>query len=354
MLGSSAVLMLCTRYGYARGDALRLAGLWSAASYLVTVPGGFAIDRACCARFALSAGMTVLMLGYAALTCSGWTALCIALALLLVGHALLKPSCQAVIGSAYAQRDQRLDAAQILFYFAINAGGTVGAIGAGLFLRSHDFRALCGVSAAAMFAGCSVLAIGWSTLPIHQSQTTSIRTTSQVPRSTRQRIQIIAGATLAMMIYTVGFGQVEGSLLLWAQDRTDRVLFHFTIPASWFVGLPGLLVLVLAPVQLAVLPKLRARVRTHWLVGCGLALVCLAFAVLIPPMVWSGGHRVSMVWLFANLFLLTVGELLVAPLGLSMLLQVTPPRHVGIVISIWYVASALGYWLAGEVGRSCA
>ncbi|MBL9008807.1 MAG: hypothetical protein JNJ46_31395 [Myxococcales bacterium] len=81
------------------------------------------------------------------------------------------------------------------------------------------------------------------------------------------------------------------------QDRTDHVLLGFAIPASWLVGLPALLVLLLAPAQLAVLPTIQRSVSTPRLVACGVAAVGLAFAVLVPPALWSDGHRVSMLWL---------------------------------------------------------
>ena len=152
------------------------------------------------------------------------------------------------------------------------------------------------------------------------------------------------------MVYTLGFGHVEGSLFLWAQDRTDGVLLGFEIPASWFVCLPAFLVLLLAPVQLAVLPAIQRSVNTPRVVTWGVAAVGLAFAVLVPPAMWTNGHRVSMLWLIACMTLLTLGELLVAPLSLSMILRLTPPRFIGVVFGGWYVAGALGYWLSGELG----
>jgi POT family proton-dependent oligopeptide transporter len=48
--------------------------------------------------------------------------------------------------------------------------------------------------------------------------------------------------------------------------------------------------------------------------------------------------------------LLVTGELLISPLGLSLLLRLAPPRFVGVVLGVWYVAGALGCWLAGELG----
>lgn len=351
MVGASVVLMLCERYGYARGDALRMAGLFNAATYLATVPGGLAVDRVLGSRRGLGVGMALLALGYAALTLSGYAGLYAALVLLLLGHALFKPSTQAAIGGLYEPDDPRLDAAQIAFYLAVNAGGTVGAVTAGLLLRVCDFRVLCAVAAAAMLAGRIVLALGKRTLRLRvKGPSPSAAASSAETLSLSQRIKVMSWMTLAMMLYTAAFGQVEGSLFLWAQDRTDRVLLRFEIPASWFVGLPAFLVLVLAPVQLAVLPKIQHRVSTQRLVGWGLVAVGLAFTVLIPPALWGDGHRVSMAWLVASMTLLVIGELLVAPLGLSMILRLAPARYAGVVVGAWYVAGALGFWLAGEIG----
>ena len=352
ILGASMILLLGARYGYTTGDALRLAALVNAVNYLGTLPGGLAIDRVLDARRALGAGMALLAFGYAALTLSAPGALWLSLLLLALGHALFKPSTQAVIVRLYAPDDARLDAAQVAFYLAVNAGAALGAGIAGLLARGQDWRASFAVAGAVMLAGRVMLALRRHTLqlrPLAQAVSPTSLPIS-VSLSSLRRAKIMAALTLAMMLYTVGFGQAEGSLFLWAQDRTDRVLLGFEIPAAWFVGLPALLVLILAPVQLALLPWLQRQVDTRRLVAWGLVAVVLAFVVLLPPMLWSGGHRVSMAWLITCMTLLVAGELLVAPLGLSMMLRLTPPRFIGVVAGAWYVSKALGFWLAGELG----
>jgi len=128
------------------------------------------------------------------------------------------------------------------------------------------------------------------------------------------------------------------------------MLGGFEIPASWFVGLPAFLVLLFAPGQLVVLPRIQRRISTPHMVAGGVVAIGAAFAVLIPPALWTDGQRVSMLWLIACMTLLTLGELLVAPLGLSLILRLTPARFVGVVVGSWYVAGALGYWLSGELG----
>ena len=86
ILSSSVVLMLGERYGYARGDAMRLAGLFNAASYLATLPGGLAVDHVLGSRRSLGVGMALLTLGYATLILSTRDALWLALGLLPVSY----------------------------------------------------------------------------------------------------------------------------------------------------------------------------------------------------------------------------------------------------------------------------
>lgn len=349
ILASSVVLMLCARYGYTRSDALRLAGLFNAASYLTSLPGGLAVDRVLGSRRSLGLGMLLLTLGYATLALPGRDALWLALALLVLGHSLFKPSTQTVMVRLYEPHDRRLDAAQIACYLAANVGGAAGALCAGLMAADASLFLL---ATAILLAGLLLVILGKNWLVLRPKRQVSVGAVGTVPHpmSPLRRAKTIVALTLAMMMYAASFGQVEGSLLLWAQDRTDRVLVGWTVPAAWFVGLPALLVLLLAPLQLALLPRLQHRLTTPHLVGMGLVATVLGFAVLIPPALLFADQRVSMLWLLACMTLLVVGELLIAPLGLSLLLRLAPPRFVGVVVGMWYVAGSIGCWLAGELG----
>ena len=352
ILSSLVVLMLGERYGFSRGDSLRLAGLYSAASYFLTLPGGLVLDRLLGAKRALGLGMGLLLLGYAALSQPAAAALRLPVPLLLLGHALFKPSIQAALVFLYERNDPRLDAAQIICYLVVNAAVSAGAVCAGLLVRGHSFSAAFFLAAGFILIGFLVVSFGHNAFRLRPKISAPVSSTAPAPivMSARKRAKIIAELTLAMMLFTVGFGQVEGALFLWAQDRTDRILFGFEIPAAWFVGLPSFLVLLLAPVQLALLPRIRQRWSTPQLIALGLVAVSLAFALMIPPALLSPGHRVSMLWLLSCMTLLVVGELLIGPLGLSLLVRLAPPRFVGVVMGIWYVAGAVGCWLAGEVG----
>ena len=60
--------------------------------------------------------------------------------------------------------------------------------------------------------------------------------------------------------------------------------------------------------------------------------------------------KVSPLWLVGLFFLQTVGELFLSPVGLSTMTKLAPPRLVGLVLGVWFLAAAWGNKLAGILG----
>jgi POT family proton-dependent oligopeptide transporter len=52
-------------------------------------------------------------------------------------------------------------------------------------------------------------------------------------------------------------------------------------------------------------------------------------------------------WLIATYFLHTVGELCLSPVGLSAVTKLAPPRLVGQMMGVWFLATSLGNLIAG-------
>ena len=165
MLASSVVLMLCERYGHSQAESLRLAGLMNAASYLGTLPGGFLADKAIGHRRALSISTMLLSLGYALLILAAPWALGLSLVFLVLGGALFKPSTQAMIILVFPEGDSRLEAAQIRFYLAANAGAAIGSVLSGLAVRYGGWSAAFAIAAAVLLAATVLLAIYRHSLP---------------------------------------------------------------------------------------------------------------------------------------------------------------------------------------------
>jgi POT family proton-dependent oligopeptide transporter len=125
------------------------------------------------------------------------------------------------------------------------------------------------------------------------------------------------------------------------------------IEASWFAILNSFFIITLAPLFSRWWESKYNPTGANKY-GIGLILQGIGFAVLVfgSLSIPQGAHTasVSMVYLiFAYLFI-TMGELCISPLGLSYLSKLVPPRMIGFMFGIWYLAIAIGQKAAGTMG----
>lgn len=90
--------------------------------------------------------------------------------------------------------------------------------------------------------------------------------------------------------------------------------------------------------------------------GLGLILLGVGFAILafgsriIPPGAAAGMIRVSMLWLILFYLFNTLGELCLSPVGLSYLSKLVPTRMIAFMFGMWYLAIAIGNYVAAKLG----
>lgn len=248
LLGSLLLLYLSERLGMAAGAATRLGGTFNAAIYVSSVIGGVIADRWLGTRQAMLLGALLLAFGYAVLSMDSATLLYPAAGLLMLGHALFKPSISSAVGKLYPRNDPRRDDAYSLFYVVFNIGSGCGPI-AGGFLRSHlGWSAAFSVAGLAMLAA---LAVGLFCFR-YVVKTAGPNTDAQTSPSTDLTQPTWPAAALlgvlgSGLLFTAVYEQSGQSLLLWARDCTQHSLLGYSVPPSSLLGLPGLLVLGIQP-----------------------------------------------------------------------------------------------------------
>jgi POT family proton-dependent oligopeptide transporter len=77
------------------------------------------------------------------------------------------------------------------------------------------------------------------------------------------------------------------------------------------------------------------------LLGLGFGLMIVAATLA------AHGTRVSPLWLVLSYLLQTTGELCLSPVGLSAMSRLAPVRIAGLVMGVWFLALAVGNYLAG-------
>jgi POT family proton-dependent oligopeptide transporter len=80
-------------------------------------------------------------------------------------------------------------------------------------------------------------------------------------------------------------------------------------------------------------------------------LLAAAFLVLIPPArELAINPKASLWWLTACTFVLTLGEIYLSPIGLSLVTKIAPARIVSMMMGVWFLSSFFGNYLSGYLG----
>jgi POT family proton-dependent oligopeptide transporter len=85
-------------------------------------------------------------------------------------------------------------------------------------------------------------------------------------------------------------------------------------------------------------------------IGCAAMALCFAL-LMVPAMAVDGGQKVSVLWLVAAMALLTVGELYLAPVGLSLFSRAAPAKLASLMMAVNYLSNFAGNYLAGYLGH---
>jgi POT family proton-dependent oligopeptide transporter len=298
--------------GFSDLTATAIYGLYTAAVYVVALPGGWVADRLLGAQRAIWYGGIVIMLGHFVLAVPGITSFFLGLLLVVLGTGLLKPNISAVVGELYGPEDPRRDSGFTLYYMGINLGAALGPLvcstlgesprfgwhwgfasaGVGMLAGLAWFRfsrRLLGEAGlrpsldwavpadrAAMVRGWQwllgflglvlaravTLRIGlvevnapvlaaWSTVAVVATGAGYLAWLLRfggLDGGERRRVLAIFILSMAAAIFWAGFEQAGSTLNLFAERYTDRQLGSSEIPAGWFQALNPVFIILLAPV----------------------------------------------------------------------------------------------------------
>ncbi len=396
--------------GFSDQTATAIYGIYTAAVYLVALPGGWIADRLWGAQRAIWFGGIIIMCGHFVLAIPNIGSFFLGLLLVILGTGLLKPNMSAIVGELYAPGDPRRDSGFTIYYMGINVGAALGplvcgwlaqgdwhygfaAAGVGMFAGLVQFRMTrsylgeCGVAPetpaserlsrnawtvvalsvavlllllwaglnawievdATRLAGGTAVVIAGATVAYF----TYVFAAGNLTHEERNRVIVIVVLVLAGAMFWAGFEQAGSSLNLFAERYTVREFGGFEIPASWFQSLNPAFIILLAPAYSMLwigLARRHLEPSTPFKFALGLIIMGLGFAIMIgAAALVSQGQQVLPTWLLFTYLLHTMGELALSPVGLSSITKLAPRRFVGQMMGMWFVCSGLGNIFAGLI-----
>ena len=165
-----------------------------------------------------------------------------------------------------------------------------------------------------------------------------------------KRIAAIGVFFIAAVLFWAVFEQAGTTLTLFADELTRTEILGQPFPSSWFQSVNALFVITLAPIFAWLWVALGTRQPSVALKFVfGLIFLGLSFALMVPAAQGIVAGKVSPWWLVGVYFLQTLGEMCLSPVGLSTMSKLAPARLTGLVLGVWFLATALGNKLSGTL-----
>ncbi|MGZ4808774.1 MAG: peptide MFS transporter [Thermoanaerobaculia bacterium] len=355
--------------GFGEKSAAQIYGIYTMSVYLSGIPGGWIADRFLGHYRAVLVGGIIIASGHFCMAVPGLPFFFTGLGLIIIGTGLLKPNVSTIVGTLYARDDRRRDAGFSLFYMGINLGAFLAPLITGPLGQKINWHIGFAAAGVGMIFGLIqyvmgkkylVAAAGAEASPLDIRADDSDKSTAvpvkvaalkePLSRADWARIGAVVILTLFALLFWAGFEQAGSSLTLFADRATRLTFFGMSYPSSLFQSAEPLFVIIFSSIFAWLWIKLGPREPSSpTKFTLGLAFLSLSFLLIVPAARLYQTHheRVSPMWLVALYLLQALGELCLSPVGLSMVTKLSPARLVGLMMGIWFFATAMGNYVAG-------
>ena len=331
-----------------------------------------------------------------------------AMALIVVGVGFLKANISNVVGALYEKNDPRRDAGFTWFYVGINLGSLLAKILCGWIGLTYGWAYGFGLAGIGMLLGLIVFQVGqpwlegkagpppeakgaklfgvpveaalwiggivtiipvWLLLQRHHIVEVGLTWLGPIiflgmllwsafvlKGETRSRMLAALVLCIFSVLFWMLFEQAGSSLTLMAQNSVHMPGF---LNAAQSNLVNPLMIVVLGPVFAILWQFLAARNAepstpfkfSLALVIMGLSFVMLAWATATQA---DAVFKIAFLWLGLTYVLHTIAELMISPIGLSMITKLSAPRVVGLMMGVWFMSSSLAHALGGIVAGMTA
>ncbi|MES2122483.1 MAG: oligopeptide:H+ symporter, partial [Chlamydiota bacterium] len=316
---------------------------------------------------------------------------------------LFKPNVSSLVGDLYQANDSRRDGGFTLFYMGINIGSLIPPLITGFLVQKYGWHSGFLLAAIGMAIGLVTFISGRSSLrakgglppmsPLHDkgdaltfyslfyagmiacvglmlflfkfpAETNLLVALASVfvlfcviyfmlKEKRAQRNKMIA--CLVLILISVGFwalyNQTFTSLMLYADRNMNKEFLGFTIDAEFTQFFNPFFIVLFSPILSRLwsgLNKNQNNPSVPTKFSFGVLFMALGFIVLgLGGQYFGQDGETSSWWLVGSYFLQTIGELLLSPIGLSMITTLSPKHLVGMMMGVWFLTQSAAFAIGG-------
>lgn len=360
-MGNLLVLYLVQYHHFTDIRADHLYGFFTAIAFVLPVLGGHLADRmgyrlpvlwgsvaSALGCFLLATGSSSLI--YAALGCAA------------IGASIFTPSIYSLLGQVYQDKHHLREGGFSIYYCSVNIGIFLAMFVLGFIGQNHNW------GIAFFIAGCVQLL---GILPflkvmkspvlanlskLHEAKGSYNQEKTPLKKHEKQRIIVICILALFSILFWAAYNQGGSSMTLFALRYTDRHVLGFEMPPSWLFSAEPLYLVILAfPLTSLYLflsrrkkdpsPPMKSALGLFAMALCFLVMVIGARS--IPAGAKEGA--VSPFYLLTSYGLMALGEMLITPIGLSLITHLSPRRYTALLVGVWYACIGIGFYAGGII-----
>lgn len=330
----------------------------------------------------------------------------LALALIIGGVGFLKANISSVVGALYGPNDPRRDGGFSIFYMGINLGSFASMIIVGYVGEVHGWNYGFSLAGIGMLFGLLVFLWGQKYLgdraeppkpevlkeksPIGLNKENTIYLFglgmvaisfvmmqydemviqlvgisgifmiglvlfygfTKCEKVDRDRLFVALFLIAVQSVFWALFEQQAASLTLLADQQFNLNFLGLNILASQVQTMNAMFIIMFAPVMAwawLALAKKKWEPSTPAKFGYSLLIIGAGYIVFAWGMGLDDSTSKSFLWLIFIYFMLTLAELFLSPVGLSMVTKLSVPKIVGMMMGTWFLFTALGNNVAGWI-----
>ncbi len=301
---------------WAREDALQLYAMYTLFVYITPLFGGFIADRLIGFKWAVVLGALLMTLGHASMAIETEFFFYAGLILLVLGNGFFKPNISSMVSGLYEGKEDKKDAGYTIFYMGINAGAFLGILLCGYIGEKVGWSYGFGLAGIFMLIGMlqfwfarkmfgkigdkplnkmetddlpmDEVADGIDPDDILDSQTDKNDEKEQqkaveiTPKIRKDRLIVLSILAFFTIFFWMAFEQAGGSMTIFANDYTDRIMNGGAATAFTIVN--AIIVLVPTAVLTWVLAKLFQ--ATFKNIALSNILLGTSFAIIWGIVIW--------------------------------------------------------------------
>ena len=350
--------------GLSPADGAKMTANLVAFTYLTPILGGYIADRLINPRLCVILGALIMGVGYVfgwqASVTSSPTFLWAMILLVSIGTGLYKGNIAGISGRLFKDKN-KLDSAFSIQYSIANIGSFLGTLTVSFIAYKIGFGKTFLVCALLLFLSALWFYLGGKAtfgdvgkkpFEANENKTYTKKDSKdyRTPLTLDDKKKI--GAIIVFSIFSIVFWVVwyltyMPVLYHWGPDfdyanKANWVIGNFRVPSAWFDSLNSLCCIILGPVLAAVWSRNSKSSKGDMSIfkktAIGMMLLGLAFILMSTAEIVRGEGQANLMWIIVVGILISLGEMVFAPLGKSFISKFSPPRLLGLMMGVWPLA----------------